>query len=134
MKLKIVESSDLPSFAPLGIAHAVKSGNLLFISGQISLDSEGNTVGKGDARAQTERIYEILKSILAQENAGLDDVVKLTTFYVNPDDFKTIAEVRNGCFNRGHVPASSSFAVKALAHPDMLVEVEAIAVLDGTVT
>ena len=64
----------------------------------------------------------------AKEVGGtLDSIVKLTTFYIEPEDFSKIAEVRKQFFNRGYVAASSSFCVRALPHPDALVEIEAIA-------
>ena len=111
MKLENIKSKILPPFDNVGIGHAVRYGEWLFISGQIPIDKEGHIVGKNDVRAQTIQVYKII------------------TFYVNSDDFPIIAEVRKGFFNRGHLAASSAFCVRALAHPDALVEVEAIAVL-----
>ena len=130
MKPKIIRSKLLPSFDGVGIAHAVQYDNFVFISGQIPIDPEGNIVGKGDVKAQTAHIYGILKGLLAELGGGLANIVKLTTFYVNPDDFSQMAEVRRNTFNEGHFAASSAFCVTALAHPDALVEVEAIAIFD----
>lgn len=130
MTTEIIKSKLLPSFENVGIAHAVRNGNWVFISGQIPLDPEGNIVGKGDVRAQTVQIYEILKGILEEIGGSLKDIVKLTTFYVNPDEFSTMAEVRKSYFSSGHLAASSAFCVQALAHPDALVEVEATAILN----
>lgn len=132
MPSTVVRSDILPSFDGVGISHAVRNGDLLFISGQIPIDSEGNIVGPGDIEAQTVQIYEIIKSILAEQGGTLENIVKLTTFYVNKDDFAVIARVRSGYFSGAYKAASSSFAVVALAHPDALVEVEAIAILDGS--
>lgn len=129
MATEIIRSKLLPSFDNVGIAHAVRNGDFVFISGQIPLDPEGNIVGKGDARAQTVQIYEILKGVLEEIGGSLNDIVKLLTFYVNPDDFAAMAEVRKSYFSAGHLAASSAFCVRALAHPDALVEVEAIAIL-----
>lgn len=130
MKSKVLSSKLLPPFDNVGIAHAVQHGNFIFISGQIPIDPVGNIVGKGDVKAQTAHIYEILKGMLAESGGSLANVVKLTTFYVNQDDFPKMAEVRKSYFNDGHLAASSAFCVTALAHPDALVEVEAIAILD----
>jgi len=121
----------LPSFAAAGIAHAVRAGDLLFLSGQIAIDKDGAIVGAGDVRAQISYIFEILKAILAQEGGSLRNIAKLTTFYLDEADFPMIAEVRRGQFADDYRPASSSFCVKALPYPGSLVEVEAIAVLDG---
>lgn len=131
MPSTMIRSKALPPFDVVGISHAVRNGLFLFISGQISLDPEGNIVGIGDVEAQTTRLYEILKSILEDQGGGLNNIVKLTTFYVNKDDFATIAKVRCGYFSGDYRAASSSFAVQALAHPDALVEIEAIAIMDG---
>ena len=79
---------------------------------------------------RTVQIYEILKGILEEIGGSLNDIVKLTTFYVNPDEFSTMAEVRKSYFSSGHLAASSAFCVQALAHPDALVEVEATAILN----
>lgn len=130
MATEVIKSKLLPSFENVGIAHAVRNGNFVFISGQIPLDSDGNIVGKGDVRAQTVQIYEILKGVLEEIGGSLINIVKLTTFYVNPDEFSVMAEVRRSYFSTGHLAASSAFCVTALAHPDALVEVEAIAILD----
>ena len=130
MATEVIKSKLLPSFENVGIAHAVRNGNFVFISGQIPLDSDGNIVGKGDVRAQTVQIYEILKGVLEEIGGSLINIVKLTTFYVNPDEFSVMAEVRKSYFSTGHLAASSAFCVTALAHPEALVEVEAIAILD----
>tara|TARA_B100000686_G_scaffold17501_1_gene16278 strand:- start:632 stop:1024 length:393 start_codon:yes stop_codon:yes gene_type:complete len=130
MATEVIKSKLLPSFENVGIAHAVRNENFVFISGQIPLDPEGNIVGKGDVRAQTVQIYEILKGVLEEIGGSLSNIVKLTTFYVNPDEFSVMAEVRKNYFSTGHLAASSAFCVTALAHPDALVEVEAIAILD----
>ena len=130
MATEVIKSKLLPSFENVGIAHAVRNGNFVFISGQIPLDSDGNIVGKGDVRAQTVQIYEILKGVLEEIGGSLINIVKLTTFYVNSDEFSVMAEVRKSYFSTGHLAASSAFCVTALAHPDALVEVEAIAILD----
>ncbi len=131
MTTEIIKSKLLPSFDNFGIAHAVRNGNFVFISGQIPIDPDGNIVGKGDVRAQTVQIYEILKGVLEEIGGSLDDIVKLTTFYVNANEFSVMAEVRKSYFSGGHLAASSAFCVTALAHPDALVEVEAIAILNG---
>mgnify|MGYP001327632185 FL=1 len=129
MKAEVIQSKAIPSFESIGIGHAVKYGELLFLSGQIPIDSEGEIIGLDDATQQTTRVYEIIESILEELGGTLDNIVKLTTFYTNPDDFQKIAQVRKQLFNRGYVAASSSVCVQALPHPDALVEVEAVAIL-----
>jgi reactive intermediate/imine deaminase len=99
---------------------------LLFISGQISLDAAGNLVGAGDVAAQAEQIFKNLAAILAANGATFADVVKMTTFLVNIADRPRIGEVR-GRYLTSEPPASTLVAVSALANPDYLIEIEAIA-------
>tara|TARA_B100000029_G_scaffold435395_1_gene449380 strand:- start:338 stop:742 length:405 start_codon:yes stop_codon:yes gene_type:complete len=129
MKLENIKSNLLPPFDNVGIGHAVRYGEWLFISGQIPIDKDGNIVGKNDVKLQTIQVYEIIQGMLNELGFSLDNIIKLTTFYVNSDDFPIIAEVRKSYFNKGHLAASSAFCVSALAHTEALVEVEAIAIL-----
>ena len=130
MKPEIIRSKHLPPFDKVGIAHAVRHGNFVFISGQIAIDAEGKLLAPGDVAAQTRHVYEIIKAILAECGGTLDNVVKLLTFYVNPEDFAAMAEVRRSYFSSGHLAASSAVCVRALPFPGSLVEVEAVAILD----
>ena len=129
MTATVIQSKAIPSFESIVIAHAVRHQELLFLSGQIPIDSKGEIVGLGDATQQTIRVYEIIESILGELGGTLDNIVKLTTFYTNPDDFQKIAQVRKDLFNSGDVAASSAVCVQALPHPDALVEVESVAIL-----
>ena len=129
MKLENIKSKLLPPFNNVGIGHAVRYGEWLFISGQIPIDKDGNIVGKNDVKLQTIQVYEIIQGMLNELGYSLENIIKLTTFYVNSDDFPIIAEVRKNYFNKGHLAASSAFCVSALAHSEALVEVEAIAIL-----
>ena len=129
MKLENIKSKLLPPFDNVGIGHAVRYGEWLFISGQIPIDKDGNIVGKNDVKLQTIQVYEIIQGMLNELGYSLDNIIKLTTFYVNSDDFPIIAEVRKSYFNKGHLASSSAFCVSALAHSEALVEVEAIAIL-----
>ena len=129
MKLENIKSKLLPPFDNVGIGHAVRYGEWLFISGQIPIDKDGNIVGKNDVKLQTIQVYEIIQGMLNELGYSLENIIKLTTFYVNSDDFPIIAEVRKSYFNKGHLASSSAFCVSALAHSEDLVEVEAIAIL-----
>ena len=129
MKLENIKSKLLPPFDNVGIGHAVRYGEWLFISGQIPIDKDGNIVGKNDVKLQTIQVYEIIQGMLNELGYSLENIIKLTTFYVNSDDFPIIAEVRKSYFNKGHLASSSAFCVSSLAHSEALVEVEAIAIL-----
>jgi len=106
----------------------VKGGHFLFLSGQVPLDAEGNLVGKGDIRAQTRQVFENLKALLEEGRGSLENIVKLTVFLRNIEDYKAFVETRSQFIGKDY-PASTLIAVKDLVNKDWLVEVEAIAVI-----
>jgi 2-iminobutanoate/2-iminopropanoate deaminase len=99
---------------------------LIFISGQVSLDVAGNLVGKGDVVAQADQIFKNLEAILAANGATFADVVKMNTYLVDIAARPLIGEVR-AKYLTGDLPTSTLVAVTALASPDYLIEVEAVA-------
>ena len=107
---------------------AIKVGNTVYISGQVALDAQGNTVGKGDFRAQAAQTFENLKMVVEAAGGNLKDVVKLTNFLVRAEDYPTFREIRGQYFPEPW-PASTAVIVTALASADWLLEVEAIAVV-----
>jgi enamine deaminase RidA (YjgF/YER057c/UK114 family) len=113
---------------------AVKGGVTLYISGQISLDKDGNLVGKADLRAQTQQVFENVRMILEEAGGRFDDVVKLTHYVVGlkPEHRPVITEVRNRYVNQANPPASTMVGVPALVMDGLLIEVEAVAVIDET--
>lgn len=118
---------------PVGYSHVVatRGGKQVFVSGQVPLDAEGNLVGKGDLKAQTEKVFENLKVALAAAGARPQDVVKLNTYVVGfkPSDLAILREVRSRVFGETALAASTLVGVQALAREGLLVEVEAIAVV-----
>lgn len=118
---------------PPGYTHVVVTGpgKTIYISGQVSVDATGGIVGKGDLRKQVEQVYENLKSALTAAGATFADVVKMNTYVVNynPAYVAVIREVRSGYLSKDNPPASTLVGVQALYHPDLLIEIEAIAVI-----
>lgn len=118
---------------PVGYSHVVatRGGKQVFVSGQVSLDAEGNLVGKGDLKAQAEKVFENLRVALAAAGATPPDVVKLNTYVVGykPSDLSILREARSHAFGDTALPASTLVGVQALAREGLLVEVEAIAVV-----
>jgi 2-iminobutanoate/2-iminopropanoate deaminase len=113
-----------------GYSHAVRMGDLVFVSGQVSQDTAGTIVAKGDVRGQAEQVFANLKAVLEAAGSGLDRIGKITVFTVKPEYRPAIAEVREKAFAQiGHYPASTYVVVSQLAVPDWLVEVEAIAMV-----
>lgn len=117
---------------PTGYTHVVTTDarKTVYISGQIGVDSQGHV--ESGLRAQMVQVFENLKIALASVGATFDNVVKVTTLIVNfkPEDRTTLREVRSQYFNADQPPASTLIGVQALALPELLVEIEAIAVIE----
>ena len=103
-------------------------GKMLFISGLVSRDADGNIVGKGDIEAQTRQTCENLK--LAVEAAGgtLADLVRVDVYITDMNHFSTIHKVRAEYFPKDP-PASTMVEVSRFVSPDAMIEINAIAVL-----
>ena len=109
-------------------SHAVRMGDLIFVSGQVGRDRNGNLLGKGDVRVQTEQAFANVKLILEAAGSGLHKVGKVTVFTTSLEYRPVIHEVRSRIFKEvGHLPASTLAVVSSLAFPEWLVEIEAIA-------
>jgi reactive intermediate/imine deaminase len=108
-------------------SQAVRSGNMLFVSGQIALDANGDLVGKDDFAAQAEQVFRNLKALLHEAGFGFEHICKITVFLTDMNDRQKFAEVRKEYFSE-HPPASTLVEVSKLALPDLKVEMEAVAV------
>src|SRR5262245_54582286 len=115
---------------PPSYTHVVVVGNTVYLSGQVSNNEKGEVVGKGDLRAQVSRVYENLSTCLKSAGVTFSDVVKMNTYVVNlkPEDLAIIREVRSAYLNKEHPPASTLVGVQALAGPDYMIEIEAVAI------
>lgn len=114
---------------PRGYSHVVEitGGRTIYVSGQIAVDRDGRVVGAGDFEAQTRQVFENLKAALDAAGATLDDVVKITMFVTDMSRLQTLRAVRDTYFT-GAPPASSLVEVSRLVLPELMVEIEAIAV------
>jgi len=107
---------------------ATTSGKLLFIAGQTASDKDGNVVGKGDIRAQTEQVFANLKAVLKGAGGTLDNLVMTTTYITDREYREGYNEIRRGQYKKTP-PTSTLVIVKGLASPDYLIEIAGIAVL-----
>ncbi len=115
---------------PTGYSYAVKkSGSPVFISGQVALDADGKIVGEGDAAAQTEQVFRNLRTVVEACGGTMDDIVKITVFVTDAAYRPAIGAARQKHFKEGQYPASTYLVVSALAVPQLLVEVEAVAMI-----
>jgi 2-iminobutanoate/2-iminopropanoate deaminase len=124
--LKTIATSAAP--AAIGpYSQAVQFGNLLFTSGQIPLDANGNLV-EGGVAEQTHQVFRNLEAILREAGASFRDVVKATVFIKDMNTFATINEIYASYFQE-HKPARSTVEVARLPK-DVLVEIELICAMN----
>src|SRR2546421_8819627 len=125
---KIISTSEAP--AAIGpYSQAVRSGRLLFCSGQIPLDPKSGQIVSGDIGAQTRRVLENIAAVLRAESLGFENIVKTTVFLTNLSDFQTVNEIYGSYFKK-EPPARSTVQVPALPK-GARIEIEAIAVANG---
>ena len=114
----------------LNISAGVKIGDTIYLSGIVAFDSDGNVVGEGDIYSQAQQIFRNIEEALASAGAKMADVVKITTFLTDMSGYTDFGRARTEAFPGG-VPASAAYATPALIKPELLVEVEAIAIVDS---
>lgn len=109
-----------------------RGARTVYVSGQVAIDAEGAVVGHGDLAAQTEQVMTNLSIALTAAGTTFADVVKIVTYVVDyrPEHRTIIGEVRNRHLPAGAPPASTLLGVTALAAPEYLIEIEAIAITD----
>ena len=108
--------------------HVVRAGRLVFVSGCVASDENGKTVGGGDIVAQTRQVHENIKRCLAAAGATFADVCKVTVFLRNVADREKVNTVRKEYFG-AHRPASTLVEISRLVRDDLLIEIEATAVV-----
>ena len=133
----MTDGKILPDKAkPLGAyPHIKRVGDFIFVSGTSSRRADNSVAGaeliagntQFDIRKQTRAVIENIRDYLAEENATLDDVVDITTFLVNMDDFAGYNEVYAEFFQGSSGPARTTVAVHQLPHPDLRIEIKAMA-------
>jgi enamine deaminase RidA (YjgF/YER057c/UK114 family) len=106
----------------------VVPGKLVFVSGLLARNQNGELVGKGDMAAQIGQVGANLEAALEAAGATLANLVRTQTFTTNIDEFFKHVDVRMKYFGAA-LPTSTTVEVRRLSHPDFLVEVEAIAVI-----
>ena len=118
-----------PAYSHVVVAQGART---IYIAGQVSTDEEGRVVGEGDLAAQTTQVMTNIGLALKSAGAGYADIVKITTFVVGykPELRPIIGKARSAFFEDMEPPASTLVGVSALAAPEWLIEIEAIAVAD----
>jgi enamine deaminase RidA (YjgF/YER057c/UK114 family) len=112
---------------PPGYSHSVQGAGLVFVSGQVALDAEGSVVGVGDMAAQARQAFRNLGAVLDAAGSSFTDLVKLTYFVRDVDAVASIRAARDEFVDTASPPASTLVEVSRLVMPDLLIEIEAVA-------
>jgi|ERR1051326_2711738 enamine deaminase RidA (YjgF/YER057c/UK114 family) len=124
MAIERLQPDGLPE-SPL-YSHVVRTGNLVFIAGQVAQDDQGHVVGAGDFQAQAVQVFENLKRALASVDLDLTRLVKVSIFITDARYRDPLREI-----NRRYIPSdkpvSTLLVVAALARPELLIEIDAVA-------
>lgn len=112
-----------------GYTQVVKVDHTVYIAGQVSVAADGKIVGQGDAEAQVRQVWHNLEAAVQSVGGSRQDIVKTTTYVTHVDHAAAVRKVRDELFQGASPPTSTLLVITALAHPDFMVEIEAIAVL-----
>ncbi len=123
--------AEPPGVAPgTGYTQVVSgTGRLVAVSGQVAFDEQRRLVGEGDPEAQARQVFENLRRCLAAAGADFSHVVKLTYFLTDIGHLPAVRTARDEALGDLPLPASSAMQVAALFLPEVLLEIEALAVV-----
>jgi reactive intermediate/imine deaminase len=129
-KLRIERiTTDPDPYEAFRLALGYRVGDMLYISGQAAISPEGEVVGAGDFDRQAEQVFANLERVLKAGGSSLENVVKVTIFLTDMGNFGKIVELRGKYFTPPY-PADTIVEVTSLALPELMIEIEAIAVAD----
>jgi enamine deaminase RidA (YjgF/YER057c/UK114 family) len=130
------QETMLTHIAPDGVAPGngyshvvVAEGRLVAVSGQVALDEKGQVVGEGDAAAQARQVFENLRRCLTAGGATFADVAKFTFYVTDVAVLPEVRAARDAHIDTARPPASTAVQVAALYRPELMLEVEALAVI-----
>ena len=117
-------------FEPFYISQAFRTGNLVILSGHAAISPQGEIVGAGDFDAQADQTFRNLEATLASAGSSLAQVIKVNIYLTDMSHFPKVMELRQKWFSRPW-PADTIVEVKSLALPELMIEIEATALIDG---
>ena len=120
---------------PTGYTHLViaPDGRTVYIAGQVAFDSTGKVVGEGDFAAQANQVFRNLQHALESVGGSTADLVKTTTFVTDVKHVPALRDIRARYLAKAQPPANTLVAVSGLARPELLLEIEGVAVLGSIV-
>lgn len=118
-------------FAPYNISQGFRAGDLIFLSGQAAMDDEGRIVGSGDFQAQAKQTVDNINTLLQRAGSDLSRVIKVTIYLTDMKHFPEIVELRAKHFTRPY-PADTIVEVSSLALPELMIEIDVIALANGS--
>jgi isochorismate pyruvate lyase len=121
--------SGAPWEEEVGYCRALKVGNTIYVTGTAPVDPDGSVHAPSDGLAQTRRCLEIIAEALAKFGVGMDTVVRTRMFVTDIGRWEAYGEGHREVFG-DHPPATTLVEVSRLIHPDMLIEIEAVAVVE----
>ena len=103
---------------------------MVIMSGQVAIDKEGNIVGRGNFALQAELIFSSIKNIVEKAGGGMDNIVKLNNYLTDMSNLPLFKNVRDKYVNTAQPPASTTVEVSRFIREDLLLEIEAVAIIN----
>jgi 2-iminobutanoate/2-iminopropanoate deaminase len=125
---KEAKNFNIPAEEQFGYSQAVKVGDTIYVSGQISHDEKGEIVGVGDMEAQTRQAYTNVQKLLAEYGAGIENIVDETLFVTDMEAaFAGAVECRKEIYSGKSAVAMTVVQIERLAFPELLIEIKCVA-------
>jgi 2-iminobutanoate/2-iminopropanoate deaminase len=129
LERQVIKEGHFDKILNTHYSEGIRVGNLVFVAGQLAVDDQLNLTGAGNPDRQARKVFENMKGILEEAGATMQDVVMLNLYVTDITLISKIAQARRDYFGSNR-PVATLVEVSKLAHPDALVEVNAIAVIN----